>query len=125
MDRLQAAFRADPRLTAVMTPLMKNPLEYRAFMRSPPQQYRAAIMEHQLNSNHFGCGHLRLLLTKSKEYKVREQLVRDALHCFFTARYPIAFCLCPPLVCFDLVWFAHSLLALGVCAHVVQLERCH
>jgi hypothetical protein len=44
-------------------------------------------MEHQLNPEHCGCGHLRLLLTKSREYKVRHQLVLDALSLFFTARW--------------------------------------
>src|SRR4051812_31224989 len=87
LERLQAAFRADERLGPTMTPLMKDPLAYRAFMRSPPARFRDAILEHQLKPEYFGCGHLRLLLTKSKLYKVRRELIHDCLKAYFTARW--------------------------------------
>lgn len=87
MERLQAAMKKDERLRPVLEPLMHNTLDYRAFMRSPPKQYRAAIMEHQLNPLHIGCGHIRLLLQKAAEYRVRPKLVLHSLKAFWTARW--------------------------------------
>jgi hypothetical protein len=87
LEKLQSKMRADPLLSAVLEPLFKNPLDFRAWMRSPPLQYRDAIMKHQLNSEHIGCGHLRLMLTKSHLYGVRPKLVLHALKAFFTSRW--------------------------------------
>jgi hypothetical protein len=87
IEALKSSMISDPRLKSVLEPLFANPLDYRTFMRSPPQQYRPAIMEHQLKPQFIGCGHIRLMLTKSSMYNVRAKLVTHALKSFFTNRW--------------------------------------
>lgn len=86
LDLMAEKMRSDPELLKPFATLT-NVLAFRAFMRSPPQQYRAAIMTHQLNPDHIGCGHIRRMVKFSVKYDVRQELVLDCLSNFFTKRW--------------------------------------
>ncbi|MBX3258919.1 MAG: rhodanese-like domain-containing protein [Labilithrix sp.] len=76
-----AAMRADPRFDGHLSNV-NGALEWRRFLASPPREVQAALLEHSLEPSHVGCGHLRLALTRSKEYDTREGLVGAVLKSF-------------------------------------------
>lgn len=80
------ALRSDPRFDAALSNV-DEALEWRKFWASPPRHVREALLEHALDPNHIGCGHLRLELTRSKDYDTREGLVRAVLRSFHEKRW--------------------------------------
>lgn len=80
------ALRADARFSEAIAGISKG-RDWRRFWASPPPSIRHALLEHALEPAHIGCGHLRLELTKAKEYGTREALVRGVLRCFHEARW--------------------------------------
>ncbi|MBX3224037.1 MAG: rhodanese-like domain-containing protein [Labilithrix sp.] len=80
------AMRADPRFEGFLSDV-NEALEWRRFLASPPREVRTALLEHSLEPSHIGCGHLRLALTRSKEYDTREALVAAVLRSFHQKRW--------------------------------------
>lgn len=80
------ALRADPRFYGALGE-MTEALEWRRFWASPPRELRAPLLDHALHPDHIGCGHLRLALTRAKEYDTREALVRAVLRSFHEKRW--------------------------------------
>ena len=54
-----------------------------AFLRQPDPAIRDALLEHLVQPDHIGCGHLRLMLQHSAEYGVRPELVTWFLRAYF------------------------------------------
>jgi rhodanese-related sulfurtransferase len=80
------ALRADGRFTEALKNV-NDALEWRRFWASPPKELRDAMLGTILDAEHVGCGHLRLALTRSKEYDTRESLVRAVLRTFHERRW--------------------------------------
>lgn len=80
------ALRADPRFTESLQNVRET-LEWRSFLASPPAPLRGALMEHLLQPSHIGCGHLRLALTQASAYDLRESLVASMLRGFHEKRW--------------------------------------
>lgn len=79
------SLRKDARFAGVMSrPFHED--EWPAFERSVPPDKRDALLEHVLEPKHIGCGHLRLSMTKAKQYGTREALVRSVLRSVHAAR---------------------------------------
>ncbi len=80
------AMRADRRLDAALANVFE-PLEWRRFWRSPPEDVRPVLLEHSLVPAHIGCGHLRLTMLRSEQYGVRRALVESFYRAFWTLRW--------------------------------------
>ncbi len=81
-----AAMREDPRFADRLGDL-NDALEWRRFWAAPPPELRSALLDYALDPQHIGCGHLRLELTRAKEYGTRESLVRAVLSSFHQKRW--------------------------------------
>jgi rhodanese-related sulfurtransferase len=82
LNRLTRSLGADPRFEDRITNL-KTIDDWEQFLRKPPSELRSPLLEHLVQPNHVGCGHLRLALTHPSAYAVRPQLISA----FFTAFY--------------------------------------
>ncbi len=79
---LFASMHADRRLDDALAHVYQ-PLEWRRFMGSPPADVRAVVIEHAIQTEHLGCGHLRLALQHPEIYGVRPALIESFLRAFF------------------------------------------
>jgi len=84
------SMRVDPRLEPTLAEL-GDPTELRQFIRRPPLAVRETVIEHLCDPSANGCGHLRLMLQHSDQYRLRPGLVADFLGAFFHARWEGAF----------------------------------
>lgn len=78
-------YRKDPRITPFIEHVFQ-PEEWRVFHQKVPEGAREAVLEHLLDPNHMGCGHLKLAMTDAR-YGVREGLIRDLLRVFHETRW--------------------------------------
>jgi hypothetical protein len=78
--------RADERLTKALEPL-SEPMHWRTFMRSPPAELRAAVLDHYLKPEAMGCGHLKLMTLHPERYGVRPGLVPQVMSAFWRTRW--------------------------------------
>ncbi|MDP2272570.1 MAG: rhodanese-like domain-containing protein [Archangium sp.] len=85
-DRMIAAIRADPR-TAPAVAGLSDPLAFRQFFASPPEQYREGLTDIMGRAEHVGCGHLRLSLQHPARWGIREGLTRDVLAAALNLRW--------------------------------------
>jgi rhodanese-related sulfurtransferase len=83
---LITALRADRRFDAVLANVFQ-PLEWRRFMESPPAAVRPAMLEHMVQPQHIGCGHLRLALQQPERYGIRPKLIEAFLRSFLSLRW--------------------------------------
>lgn len=81
-----AKMQRDPRFDGALQSI-KDALGWRRFWAAPPNHVRDALLEYSLDPEHIGCGHLRLELTRAKEYGTREGLVRAVLASFHQTRW--------------------------------------
>ncbi|MDB4932051.1 MAG: Hydroxyacylglutathione hydrolase [Myxococcaceae bacterium] len=85
-NTLIEALRADHRFNAALAKV-SHPLEWRRFMQSPPAAVRSALLEHMMEPQHLGCGHLRLALQHPERYGVRPKLIEAFLRSFLSLRW--------------------------------------
>jgi rhodanese-related sulfurtransferase len=81
-----ASMRSDRRLDAALADIHET-LQWRAFMQSPPVELREIVLEHLLQAQHLGCGHVRMTWQHPERYGVRPELVSTFLRTFLTARW--------------------------------------
>jgi rhodanese-related sulfurtransferase len=78
-EKLIVALRGDARLgTAIEAGGAVTPDD----LRRLPAEVHPAVLEHLLNPDHLGCGHIRLMLQKQDEYGIRAELVEAFLRAF-------------------------------------------
>jgi rhodanese-related sulfurtransferase len=88
LNRMIAALRADPRIPESSLPSRDAPPSaWRNFQRSPPVELRSALLEHMVNPEHIGCGHLRLSMQRGADYGVRPAIVQEVLAAFYEAQW--------------------------------------
>jgi rhodanese-related sulfurtransferase len=85
-NRLIQSLRADRRLDAALAHVFET-LEWRAFLGAPPVEVQPILLEHLLRPEAMGCGHLRLIVTRSEEYGVRRGLAEAFFRTFFFTRW--------------------------------------
>jgi rhodanese-related sulfurtransferase len=87
LNRFIGAMRADPRIAEDQLPKRDAPPSaWRAFVKGgPPAGIRPFVLEHLVNADAIGCGHLKLMLQNAAEYGVRSELVTAFLRAFFEA----------------------------------------
>jgi rhodanese-related sulfurtransferase len=85
-NTLIASLRSDPRFNAALEQVNDTP-HWREFFMTPPADLRSALLEHTMQADHIGCGHIKLMIKRSSDYGLRTQLVLDFLKSFFTNRW--------------------------------------
>lgn len=80
------SMRDDRRLDEALSKVFEA-LEWRRFLRAPPEGVRDIVLEHMLAGPRLGCGHVRLAMQRGDDYGVRPELVRDMLRAFFHLRW--------------------------------------
>jgi len=86
INGLIGRLRADERLTKTLEPL-REPMHWRNFLRGPPPEVRAPMLEHYVKPDAMGCGHLRLMTLHPERYSVRPGLVPQVLSAFWRTRW--------------------------------------
>jgi len=79
-EALEAAVRGDARIGGAGT---KSESELYEFLGHPPVEVREALLEHLLNPDVVGCGHVRMMLLHSDEYGLRRELVVSFIRSFY------------------------------------------
>lgn len=74
--------RVDTRL-AKSVPEVEDDAGWHAFFRKPPPGLRPVLLEHLLEPDNMGCGHLKLMLKNRDEYGVRPGLLRGLVGAFY------------------------------------------
>ena len=82
LNRLTRSLRSDERLKAVVEPF-QNIDDWEGFLRAPRPELRDALLEHLMQPDHVGCGHLKLALTNPSKYKVRAALISHFMKAFY------------------------------------------
>ncbi len=78
-------YRQDPRIAPHVTAL-DSAADWRAFHLRPPEALRDAVLEHVVQPEVMGCGHLRFAMTVDS-YHVRRELSRAFLVAFHRLRW--------------------------------------
>lgn len=81
---IKKAILEDPELKQYISDPMSLFVNYNTGAKIP-EQCREGVLDLLLQPDLVGCGHLRLLMTRSEDYKVRRELVTMVLRCFFHA----------------------------------------
>jgi len=76
----------DPRLKDTVAPL-DSPLAWRTFLKGPPEKVQAALLEHYTSQDSIGCGHIRLMMRYPDQYRLRADLVKQAVASFWRVRW--------------------------------------
>lgn len=82
LDHLRKDDRIAPFITSV-----DQPEEWRAWQMNPPPALRAALLEHLVQPDVMGCGHLKFAMTDEASYGVRPGLATAFLRAFHTLRW--------------------------------------
>ena len=83
LNRLARALRTDDRLQPHVARLQTID-DWESFLRSPEEAIRPALLEHLLEPDHVGCGHLKLMVTRPAQYGVRPALPIAFMRAFYT-----------------------------------------
>ena len=82
LNRLVRSLRADPRVEPAVAGL-RTIDDWEGFLRKPPVDLREPLMEHLLQPEHVGCGHIKLALTRPHVYGIRPQLIGSFFRAFY------------------------------------------
>lgn len=82
LNRLARSLKTDKRLEGAVGGL--NTIdEWEGFLRKPPESLREPLLEHLMQPDHVGCGHLKLALLNADTYGVRPELIRSFFRAFY------------------------------------------
>lgn len=79
LARLGTSLASDPRFDAARDRGELGPGSIESFVRRPPPELEEALLDHLVETQHVGCGHLRLMLEHPSEYGVRRELLEGVL----------------------------------------------
>lgn len=82
LNRLARSLRSDTRLEGAVSSLHTID-QWEGFLRNPPVHLRKALLEHLMQPDHVGCGHIKLALLNSDTYGVRPGLITSFFTAFF------------------------------------------
>ncbi|MFK7998365.1 MAG: rhodanese-like domain-containing protein [Polyangiales bacterium] len=83
LNHLARSLRSDDRLRDAVSSL-RTIDDWEVFLRGPRQELRAPLLEHLLQPDHVGCGHLKLALLNPSQYRVRSALISRFFEAFYT-----------------------------------------
>lgn len=82
LNRLVRSFRSDPRLEGPVEGLSTID-DWEGFLRRPPRDLRRALLDHLIQPDHVGCGHIKLALTQPDTYGIRPGLITAFFEAFY------------------------------------------
>lgn len=85
-NELIMSMRKDERLTDAIGTTFEA-LEWRKWLRSPPEHVREIVLEHLLQPKCLGCGHVRLMIQHPDSYRVRPGLAADVVRAYLMQRW--------------------------------------
>lgn len=85
-EQLIDALRVDARVAPAIAHI-HDPVAWREFFGSPPAELRQLVLEHLLEGQYHGCGHLKLMWKQPEEYGVRTALIQSFIRHFFESRW--------------------------------------
>ena len=83
LNRLARALQEDRRLEGAVAHL-HTVHDWTTFLRRPPEALRTALLDHLLQPEHVGCGHLALAMRNADQYQVRTELITSFFEAFYT-----------------------------------------
>jgi len=83
LNRLTRSLRGDSRLEGAVAQL-NTIREWETFLRRPPEGLRAALLDHLVQPDHVGCGHLKLAMMNPDAYDVRPAIIEAFFRAFYT-----------------------------------------
>lgn len=83
LNHLVRALKTDRRLEGAVSDL-RTIDDWEGFLRRPPEALRSALIEHLMQPDHVGCGHLKLALLNADIYGVRPELIQSFFRAFYT-----------------------------------------
>ena len=83
LNRLARTLGSDERLKDAVIPL-HTVEDWETFLRHPRPEQRDALLEHLLQPEHVGCGHLKLALTQPEVYRIRPALITSFFEAFYS-----------------------------------------
>jgi rhodanese-related sulfurtransferase len=82
LNRLARSLRSDPRIEPAIASL--NTIDqWERFLRRPPPALQKALLEHLVQPDHVGCGHLKLALTHPDVHRIRPSLITRFFETFY------------------------------------------
>lgn len=84
LNRLARSMRGDTRLESAVGQL-HTIRQWETFLRRPPYDLRAALLDHLVEPAHVGCGHLKLAMTSPEAYEVRPAIIQAFFRAFYSA----------------------------------------
>jgi len=82
LNRLARSLRGDTRLASAIETLQTID-DWERFLRRPPEALRKPLLEHLVQPDHVGCGHVKLALLNADTYGIRPGLITE----FFVSFY--------------------------------------
>jgi hypothetical protein len=82
LNRLVRSLRSDPRVEPAVANLHTID-HWETFLRQPPKELRRALLDHLIQPEHVGCGHIKLSLTRPDVYGVRPALITSFFESFY------------------------------------------
>lgn len=81
LNKLVNSLRSDPRIEPAVANLDRIE-DWEKFLRRPPLDLQRPILEHLVQPQHVGCGHIKLQITNSDAYGIRPEVVTAFLEAF-------------------------------------------
>jgi len=82
LETLIESVGADPQIP-IFTLDFDSSQDWIDFLRNPPAHVREALLEHLVDPQHIGCGHIRLMFENPEEYGVRRELVATVIRTIY------------------------------------------
>ena len=60
---------------------------WNTWLSAPPEEHYETVLSHLCSPQAIGCDHLRLMMERSEEYGIRDELIRSFLRAFHTLRW--------------------------------------
>jgi len=83
LNRLVRSLRSDPRVEPAVANLTSID-DWETFLRRPARELRRPLLDHLMQPEHVGCGHLKLALTRPEVYGIRPGLITSFFESFYT-----------------------------------------
>ncbi|HJK98256.1 MAG TPA: rhodanese-like domain-containing protein [Polyangiaceae bacterium LLY-WYZ-14_1] len=82
LNRLTRSLGTDRRFASAVASLHTID-DWEDLLQRPPEGLRKGLLEHLVQPEHIGCGHLKLALTHPEAYGIRPALITGFFHAFF------------------------------------------
>ncbi len=83
LNTLARSIQADPALSGLVAGF-SSASDWVSFLRRPPAGARRGLLDHLVQRDHVGCGHIKLALGDPEHYHIRPDLITTFFRAFYT-----------------------------------------